>query len=99
MATPISAASLAPGADTYYDLDFTIAGTLEEKIGEFRDSWKSAMIQPSGADLQFRADGTTPTGLDGITMSDGVAWLFENQQALLKAAIFLGGSARVQLFG
>ena len=99
MATPISAASLAPGADTYYDLDFTLAGTLEEKIGEFRDSWKSAMIQPSGADLTFRADGTAPTGADGITMADGVAWLFENQQALLKAAIFLGGSARVQLFG
>ena len=99
MSTPVSAAQLSPGPDTYYDLDFAVAGDLPTKIGEWRDEWVSAMIQPSGADLQFRADGVTPTGLDGITMSDGVAWLFENQQDLLKTAVFLGGSARVQLFG
>ena len=99
MAHPVSAASLAPGSDTYYDLDFTAAGTLEDKIGEFRDEWVSAMIQPSGADLYWRADGVTPTGLDGIVMSDGVAWLFENQPQLLRAMQLLGGTARVHIFG
>ena len=99
MATPVSAASLSPGPGTYYNIDFTLAGDLPTKIGEWRDEWRSAMIQPSGADLAFRSDGVAPTGADGIVITDGNVWLFENQTSLLKQAIFLGGTARVQVFG
>lgn len=94
-----NAPPLAPGADSYHSLDFSTAGTLADKIGEWRPEWKSAIIQPDGADLEFRADGTNPTAGNGILLADGTIQIFENQSALLKAALFIGGTARVQLFG
>jgi len=98
MATPFSAASLAPGPSSYYLLDFSTAQTIPEAITSWDDEWRSAFIQPTD-DLAFRADGTDPTGADGIVIPADAVWLFENQSDLLQQAIFFGGTARVQLFG
>jgi hypothetical protein len=98
MSNTVKAAALAPPGE-YRAIDFTTAGTLPGKIGSWNEEWVSAIVQPSGATLYWRADGVAAAATTGIAISDGVPWLFENQPALLKAMSFIGGTARVHFFG
>lgn len=98
MVDRVRAASFGPPG-AFHKLNFSTAGTLEDKIGSFDDEWRNAMIQPIGADLEFRVDGTTVTSGNGIVIADGECWVFENQKDLLEQASFLGGTdVRVHLF-
>lgn len=98
MSNSVKAAALAPPGE-YRAIDFTTAGTIPGKIGAWNQEWKSAIIQPSGATLYWRADGVAATASTGIAIADGQPWLFENQPALLQKMSIIGGTARVHLFG
>lgn len=98
MSNTVRAAALAPPG-SYRAIDFTTAGTFASKIGSYNPEWKSAIIQPSGATIYWRADGTAATASTGIAIADGQPWLFENQPALLQAMSLIGGTVRVHFFG
>jgi len=101
MTTSVKAASLAPIPDPGFLLaDFSTAGTIADKVGAaLPDDVVSVIIQPAGAALEWRADGTTPTAGNGVYIADGEMQVWENQRALIDAAEFLGGSTRIHLFG
>ena len=99
MSTPVLASELAPIPGGYSLIDFSTAGTILSKLGSLPAGARHFIIQPSGAALYWRADGTAATAGVGVEITDGVMQVFENQRSLMEDASFIGGSARVHLFG
>jgi hypothetical protein len=99
VSTPVLASELAPIPDGYSLIDFSTAGTILSKLGSLPDGARHFIIQPSGANLYWRADGNAATAGVGIEVVAGTMQVFENQRSLMEGASFIGGSARVHLFG
>ena len=83
MSTPTMAAEFAPIPDGFQVLDFTLIGTISDKWNGTMPDAKHFIIQPSGADLHWTADGSDPSGSVGLKMTDGSLNIFENQKSLL----------------
>ena len=59
--TEIAAATIAAAA----------AGLIAGDLGLITDNTKMAVIQPNGGDVYWRDDGTDPTAIKGMLLTDG----------------------------
>jgi len=99
MASNVVASELSAVVGGFQVLDFSTASSIADAWSGTIPEARHFIIQPDGADLEWRADGTSPTAGNGIKITDGAMQIFENQRFLLTQAEFLGGNARVHLFG